>query len=224
MIGRLTARLAAPRAGNARRLSALPAALLLVLLGVAVPALAATAAGTAAGTAVGTAAARNVTLRTLVRNVNVRTDPRLSARVTGHLGKKGSKVVINCFSTGSQVAGNPVWYHVLRPTRGYVTSYYLSSHYDPVAGLRQCRASGFRRVYWTIVDGLHIRELPTPFSRRLATLGRMGGTVVVTCWTYGQSINGNPVWYRTASPRHGYVAGQHLDTGRDPANGVPRCR
>ncbi len=218
MIGRLLSRLMAMRISTEWRLIAVPAAMLVVLTGVAVPALAGTQAGTGAG-----GGARVVTLRTLVRNVNVRSAPRLSARVTGHLGRNGSTVVVNCFISGSQVAGNPIWYHIVRPRRGYVTSYYLASHYDPVAGLGVCSPPGFRRTYRTVVPGLHFRALPTPFSRRLQTLRRMGSAVTVTCWTYGQSIYGDPVWYRTVSPARGYVTGQHLDTGRDPANGVPRC-
>ncbi len=165
-----------------------------------------------------------MTLRTLVRGVNVRTAPRLSARVIGHLGRNGSKVVVNCFISGSQVAGNPVWYHIVLPKRGYVTSYYMASHYDPVAGLGVCRTPAFRRTYRTVVPDLHFRALPTAFSRRLATLRRMGTAVTVTCWMYGQSINRDPVWYRTVAPIRGFVTGQHLDTGQDPANGVPRCR
>lgn len=248
MIGRLGTRQAATRIRMAGWLIAVPASLLALVLGLAVPALAATGARTAGATqgpgaarpvaahalaapavaapavAADAVAARAVTLRTLVRSVNVRSEPRLSARITGHLGRKGAKVVINCFATGSPVLGNPVWYHLEQPRSGYVTSYYLDSHYDPVAGLGRCGAAGFRRTYRTLVAGLHIRSLATAFATRVTTVRRMGSAVTVTCWIYGQAINGNPVWYRTVAPRSGYVAGQHLNTGRDPAKGVPPCR
>lgn len=181
------------------------------------------AGSASAGTARHAAAAGTVTLRTLVANVIVRTGPALSARVTGHIMRRGTRVRIACYADGSLLAGNPVWYRLSSPVRGYVTSYYMDSHYDPVAGVARCPAPGFSRAYHVLVAGVHIRFWPTASSTRLATLGRAGTTVTVNCYTFGQSIGGDRVWYHVISPKRGFIAGSHLNTGRDPAHGIPAC-
>jgi hypothetical protein len=181
------------------------------------------AGSASAGVTRHTAVARTVTLRTLVANVRVRTGPDLSARVTGHIKRRGTMVRIACYSDGSLLAGNPVWYRLSSPVRGYVTSYYMNSHYDPVAGVARCPAPGFSRAYRVLVAGVHIRFWPSATSTKLATLGRVGTMVTVNCYTFGQSIGGDRVWYHLTSPKRGFVSGSHLNTGRDPAHGIPAC-
>jgi hypothetical protein len=99
----------------------------------------------------------------------------------------------------------------------------MDSHYDPVRGVSRCQAAPFSRTYRIIVKGVHIRFWPTAFATKLATLGRVGSTVTVNCYTYGEDISGDRVWYHVTRPMSGFVAGSHLNTGRDPAPGIPAC-
>jgi Bacterial SH3 domain len=215
MIGRCSALLAAARTVRTWRI-VIPAAALAVALGFAVPA--------AARAHQRPPAHRSVTLRTLVNHVNVHSGPSLNSRVVGRVWKRGTKVAVNCFATGGRVAGNPVWYHVAKPRSGYITSYYTDTHYDPVAGLGSCAVRSFSRTYHVLLPGVHIRSAPTAFLSIVRTLDRVGTKVTVNCWVAGEDISGDAIWYHTIAPDRGYVAGEHLDTGHDPAYGVPRCR
>ena len=214
MIGRHAARPAARRLGALGLLLCAPAAVAITALGTA---------GPASARSNRHPAVRVVTLTTLERNVRVLSAPAGGAAVLGHIASSGTPVTVDCYVYGSRVAGNPVWYRVSRPVRGYVTSYYLDSHYDPVRGVRQCPALQFRRTYHALVVGVHIRYWPAAYAQLLGTLGRVGASVSVNCYTYGQDIQGDAIWYHVVRPRAGYVAGLHLNTGRDPAPGVPRC-
>jgi hypothetical protein len=217
MIGRLSAACAGLGKSGTWRLVAVPAAAAIVLLGATVTASAATASYHSPD--------GGLALRTLVRHVHIRTGPSLSDPIEGHLGKAGSKIVVNCYARGSRVAGNPIWYHLVRPREGYITSYYVRTHTDPVQGLLACGAHpAFSRAYRTLVTGMRIRELPSRTARAVTKLGGVGSPVVVNCFTYGQRIRGDRVWYHTVAPVLAYIAGRHLNTGHDPAHGVPRCR
>jgi hypothetical protein len=165
----------------------------------------------------------NVTLATLVAGVAVRAKPDVTAQLKGRIKTGGTKVTVQCYAHGSRVAGNPVWYRLASPLRGYVTSYYLDSHYDPVAGVTRCTSPPFSRTYHTLVAGVHIRYWPTAFATRLATLGRMGSKVRVTCYVLGESVTGDDVWYHVTRPISGFVSGSHLNTGHDPAYQIPSC-
>lgn len=214
MIGRHAAR---PRARKLLALAMLlcaPTAVAITVIGFAAPASARSHRH---------AAAMAITLTTLEGNIRVRSGPSITAHVTGHISLSGTAVTVECYTYGSRVAGNPVWYRVSRPVSGYVTSYYMDSHYDPAHGMQRCRAPQFRRTYHALVPGVHIRYWPAAFAQRIATLGRVGSRVTVNCYTYGQNILGDRVWYHVVKPKVGYVAGLHLNTGRDPAPGVPRC-
>jgi hypothetical protein len=164
-----------------------------------------------------------VTLTTLVGGVAVRGKPSLTAGVTGRIRKSGTRVTIACYARGARIAGNPIWYRLSSPVRGYVTSYYMDSHYDPVAGVARCAPALFSRTYHTLVPGVHVRYWPTALATRLATLGRAGSKVTVTCYVIGQRVSGDAVWYHVTRPVSGFVAGNHLNTGRDPAYQIPRC-
>lgn len=165
----------------------------------------------------------NVTLATLVAGVAVRAKPDVTAQLKGRIKTGGTKVTVQCYAHGSRVAGNSVWYRLASPVRGYVTSYYLDSHYDPVAGAARCTSPPFSRTYHTLVAGVHIRFWPTAFATRLATLGKMGSKVRVTCYVLGESVSGDDVWYHVSRPVSGFVSGSHLNTGHDPAYQIPSC-
>lgn len=210
------ARRPARRAGRSWRRALVPAALVALMLGFAVPALARTPAH-----ALPAHRGSAVSLRTLVRHVNVRSEPSNHARIVGTIRKSGTVVAIACYAMGTSVAGNPVWYRISAPVNGYITSYYTTTHLDPAAGVAKCRS--FSRPYHTVVKGLHVRTRPTTAAKITTVLGKVGTKITVNCYSHGQDISGDPIWYHIVTPRAGYVAGLNLDTGYDPAAGVPAC-
>jgi hypothetical protein len=78
-------------------------------------------------------------------------------------------------------------------------------------------------VFSTLAHGLHVRKAPTTAAPTVAVLGRAGTKVTVTCFALGSSVFGDSVWYRSVKPAVGFVAGFFLNTGRDPAAGIPAC-
>jgi hypothetical protein len=78
-------------------------------------------------------------------------------------------------------------------------------------------------VYSTLVHGLHVRKKPTTAATVVAVLGPAGAEVVVNCYAFGSSVFGDNVWYHIVKPLSGFVTGFYLNTGRDPAAGVPAC-
>lgn len=166
---------------------------------------------------------RAVTLTTLVRGVAVRSKPTSASELAGRIMERGATVTVQCYAQGARFAGNPIWYRVSKPLRGYVTSYYINSHRDPASGVAQCTDTTFSRTYHTLVRGVHIRSWPTSTSTRLRTLSRMGSKVTITCYVRGQKTGGDSIWYHTVRPLAGFVSGSLLNTGHDPAFKVPAC-
>ena len=78
-------------------------------------------------------------------------------------------------------------------------------------------------VYSTLIAGLHVRKTPTTAAPVLAILGPFGTKVSVDCWARGSSVFGDRIWYLITAPHTGFVAGFYLNTGRDPAAGIPSC-
>jgi len=78
-------------------------------------------------------------------------------------------------------------------------------------------------VYSTLAHGLHVRVGPTTAATTVAVLGAKGSEVTVNCFAVGSSVFGDSVWYHIVKPLSGFVAGFYLDTGRDPAPGIPAC-
>ena len=78
-------------------------------------------------------------------------------------------------------------------------------------------------VYSTLAHSLHVRKGPTTASPAVAVLGPAGSEVVVNCFAFGSSVFGDSVWYHIVKPLSGFVSGFYLDTGRDPAAGIPAC-
>jgi hypothetical protein len=73
---------------------------------------------------------------------------------------------------------------------------------------------------------VHIRSAAklSKRSKILATLSAPGSTVMVRCYKAGASISGDTTWYRTVSPRAGFVAGHELNIAKEPATGVTACK
>jgi hypothetical protein len=93
---------------------------------------------------------------------------------------------------------------------------------QPAKAVLTVRASS-DHVYSTLAHGLHVRKRPTTAATAVAVLGPAGTEVVVNCFALGGSVFGDSVWYHITKPLSGFVAGFYLDTGRDPAPGVPAC-
>ncbi|MGO9077417.1 MAG: hypothetical protein ACLQDY_00010 [Streptosporangiaceae bacterium] len=162
-------------------------------------------------------------LRTLVGGLHVHSRPSVYAPIVSQIRKRGATIIVNCWSSGPPISGNPVWYHINQPAVGFVTAFYVGTHYDPAAGVRQCSRIGFRRQYWTLEGGLRIRTQPRKNAATVARMGGMGSVLTIDCYAYGGSLLGDKVWYQVVSPREGYVPGLRLNTGQDPAAGVPAC-
>jgi hypothetical protein len=218
----------------AARLALAPAALAAVAA-LTVPASAATAPALVSASAVSASAvsasavsastgarpaAGVIVIKTTVPGLVIRSRPSTSAARVLRLGAAGTRISVNCWTLGTTVAKNSVWYHTVSPKRGYVASVFTSPRKDPVAGLPRCP---FRRTYLTKVAGLVIRSGPSTRFKAVGRIALKGSRVVVSCWTRGQSVRGDNVWYGTVSPFRGFAAGAFLNTGRDPAAGVPHC-
>jgi hypothetical protein len=202
------------------KLALVPLSLVAVSLALVAPSVASASASSASASPT---AIHRVSLKTLVGGLSVRTAPSLRAKVTSHLGRKGSKIIVDCWARGSSVAGNPIWYHVAQPRHGYVTAHFVNSHKDPYPGLVKCGTSATTFTFKTKVAGLYVRSGPSTTKKSVGRLGKVGSTVVLTCWVKGQNIRGDVIWYYTIKPFVGYVAGRYLNTGSDPAKGVPHC-
>lgn len=200
---------------------ALAPAVLAAAAALAVPASAAVApvsATTAARPAAGV-----IVIKTTVAGLVIRSLPSTSATRVLRLGPAGTRISVDCWTPGTSVAKNTVWYHTVSPKRGYVTSAFTSPRKDPVPGLPKCVVKPFRRTYLTKVAGLVIRSGPSAKFKAVGRIAAKGSKVVVSCWTRGQSVRGDNVWYGTVAPFRGFAAGAFLNTGRDPARGVPHC-
>ncbi len=74
----------------------------------------------------------------LEANLRIRTTPSISATISGHLVSVGSKVVVNCYVSGSPIFGDPVWYHAQSPAVGYVAGRLLNTGGDPAPSVPHC--------------------------------------------------------------------------------------
>jgi len=158
---------------------------------------------------------------TLINGLHVRKKPTTAAPAVAVLGPSGSRVDVNCFAFGSSVFGDNVWYHIVHPFVGFVAGFYLDTGRDPAPGIPAC--SRHRHVYHTLANGLRVRTAPTTAARTIVRLGAAGSHVTVNCFAFGSSVFGDNVWYHIVHPLSGFVSGFYLDTGRDPAPGIPHC-
>jgi uncharacterized protein YgiM (DUF1202 family) len=75
----------------------------------------------------------------------------------------------------------------------------------------------------TTVSGLNIRSKPTTASRVVGKLSTAGASVQVVCFTRGQSIHGQTMWYRISAPHTGYVSGYYIRADSSTRANTPRC-
>ena len=111
------------------------------------------------------------------------------------------------------------------PLAATMTTMMLAS---PVAAAPSANAALVRPAstvhhYRTVVRHLRVRKAPHTAAPVVHVLGAAGTRVSVTCFAVGSSVNGDRIWYHIIAPAAGFVAGFYLNTGRDPAAGVPAC-
>jgi hypothetical protein len=96
------------------------------------------AASQSAKAAVTAQASSDHVYSTLVHGLHVRKKPTTAATAVAVLGPAGAEVVVNCYTFGSSVFGDNVWYHIVKPLSGYVAGFYLDTGRDPAPGIRHC--------------------------------------------------------------------------------------
>jgi uncharacterized protein YraI len=75
----------------------------------------------------------------------------------------------------------------------------------------------------TSIPGLNVRAGPTTHSRVVGTLGHSGTEVRIACFTRGEPVHGDTVWYRITQPRAGYVTNYYIRTNADILATTPSC-
>lgn len=108
---------------------------------------------------------------------------------------------------------------------------------DPGGGM--VRAAAVYSCWWvqsdalcaTPLTNLNIRAHPWSTAGYITTMPR-GSDFWLHCWNWGESVNGDTVWYYGTwdiggdDPREwptGWSAGYYLSTGHDPNPQVPNC-
>ena len=143
--------------------------------------------------------------------------------VAGKLIRRGTVVSVTCWTTGSYYRDVPIWYAISAPAAGYVSAFNLAAHFAPAIGIPHCLAPAFKEQFDGLEAHLRIRSGPSVTATVAGYLGGVGSKVTVDCYVAGTPIFKDPVWYHAVSPRGGYVSGRMLNTGGDPAPGVPHC-
>jgi uncharacterized protein YraI len=64
----------------------------------------------------------------------------------------------------------------------------------------------------TTVAGLNVRAGPSTSSKIVAKMSSAGSSVYIECYTRGQSIYGQTIWYRISQPHKGYVTAYYVKT------------
>jgi hypothetical protein len=114
-------------------------------------------------------------------------------------------------------------HHRLHQYRGNVTQTFGGVRLNIDLDFMNVRLPAVQHAYQTLVTGLRVRSAPRTSVATVAVLGPAGTRVAVDCYALGTSVSGDGAWYHIVAPYTGYVAGFYLNTGRDPAAGVPRC-
>jgi hypothetical protein len=162
-------------------------------------------------------------LSTLFGSVRVFTAASYHAAVKGKVTGHGTRVSVLCWTTGAFYKDTPVWYEISSPFSGYVSAFSMMAHYSPAVGLPHCLSPAFREQFNALEANLRIRKSPAISASVLGHLGGVGSNIKVDCYVKGTPVLQDPIWYHAVAPVHGYVTGRLLNTGGDPAPGVPRC-
>ena len=89
--------------------------------------------------------------------------------------------------------------------------------YRPVAPARRDRGRRpcVSACQSTTVAGLNVRAGPSTSSKIVARMSSAGTAVSIDCYTRGQSINGQTMWYRITAPHRGYVTAYYVRADAD---------
>jgi len=162
-------------------------------------------------------------MQTLFKMVRVFASPDNRAEIRAKLSGVGTGVSVNCWTSGTMYKGLSIWYQITAPAGGYVPAFNIAAHFAPAAGIPHCLVPAFSTDYYALEANLRIRTAPSITSRITGYLVDVGSRVTISCYSDGSPIYGDPVWYHATAPVAGYVTGRLLNTGGDPAPGVPRC-
>lgn len=162
-------------------------------------------------------------LPTLFANVRSYARPTMHSAVKGRLGAAGTTTRVACWTSGMFYKDSVIWYRITDPITGYVASFNLQAHFSPAAHVARCPTPEFRQTYYSLAADLRIRTGPSTATSIISKLAAIGSPVAVSCYVRGTRIYSDPVWYATLSPADGFVSGRFLNTGTDPAIGVPHC-
>jgi hypothetical protein len=163
------------------------------------------------------------TMRTLFAVVRVFTSATSRATLSGTVRGTGTAVSTLCWTTGAYYKDTPIWYEISAPAAGYVSAFSMNAHYAPAVGLPHCPSPVFREGFNALEARLRIRTGPSVGATIVGYLGPVGSRVKIDCYVKGQRVLQDPIWYHAVAPQAGYVSGRLLNTGGDPAPGVPRC-
>ncbi len=67
----------------------------------------------------------------------------------------------------------------------------------------------------TSIDGLNVRSGPSTASAVVGTIADDGTRVEIECWTRGEAVRGDTVWYRIGAPVAGFVTNYYVETTGD---------
>jgi hypothetical protein len=193
------------------------------LAAVAATALLLTGSASAAVPADGDVNTAGRSMQTLFNMVRIFATPDNHAVVNSKLTGVGTAVSVACWTSGTAYKGISIWYQVTAPAGGYIPAFNLAAHFAPAAGLEHCLMPSFSARYYALEANLRIRTAPSVTATISGYLVNVGSMVSVDCYADGSPIFGDPVWYHATAPATGYVAGRLLNTGGDPAPGIPHC-
>jgi hypothetical protein len=192
-------------------------------LSLASSASAATTRATGATPSVGAVPANGRSMQILFDLVRVFETANNHAHVKGKLTGTGAAVSVACWTSGADYKRDSIWYQVTAPVAGYIPAFNLAAHFSPAKGVSHCLVPSSSTQYYSLEVNLRIRTAPSITANISGYLTNVGSKVVVSCYENGSPVFGDPVWYRALKPAVGYVAGRLLNTGGDPAPGIPRC-
>ncbi len=164
-----------------------------------------------------------LSLQTLFGGVRVFASPNMASSVAARLGGEGTGVSVKCWTDGAYFRDSRIWYQVTAPDAGYVPAFNFIAHFAPAVGLSHCAWPTFSERFNSLAPNLRIRSAPSTTASIVGYLVNVGSIGDVSCHITGTPVFGDAIWYRVTSPAAGYIAGRLLNTGGDPAPGVPAC-
>lgn len=75
----------------------------------------------------------------------------------------------------------------------------------------------------TTIDGLNVRAAPTTASAVVGSVAEVETRVEIECWTRGEPVRGDDVWFRIGAPYVGYVTNYYVQTTGDVMSAEDRC-